>query len=128
MPNLKSWKEKARQLHTEVYALYLAFRDPRVPWYAKVFVAMIVAYFLSPVDLIPDFIPVLGYVDDFVIIPAGIYLALKMIPRGVLEEYRQKARSEPVTTRLKWVSATIIILIWLLVLYLLIEFIWGVTH
>ncbi|MBI4188422.1 MAG: DUF1232 domain-containing protein [Chloroflexi bacterium] len=128
MPNLKSWKEKVKQLHAEVYVLFLAFKDPRTPWYARVFMAMVLAYFLSPLDLIPDFIPVLGYVDDLVIVPAGIYLARKMIPGGVLEEYRQKARSEPVDNKFKWGGAVIIILVWILVLYLLIRFIWKLFH
>jgi uncharacterized membrane protein YkvA (DUF1232 family) len=118
------WKEKARQLKTEVYILYLALRDPRTPWYAKAFVALIIAYALSPVDLIPDFIPVLGYLDDLILIPAGIYLALKMIPYEVLEEYRQKVRPELISSRLKWVAAAAIIIIWLLVLYLIIKVIW----
>lgn len=118
------WKEKARQLKTEVYVLYLSFKDPRVPWYAKAFVILIVAYALSPVDLIPDFIPVLGYVDDLILIPAGIYLALKMIPREVLEELRQRAKSEKISSKSGWVATAVIVLIWLLVLYLIIKSIW----
>ena len=88
---------------------------------------MIVAYALSPVDLIPDFIPVLGYVDDLVLIPAGIYLTIKMVPREVLEECRQRAKSEPITSKSKWAAATIIILIWLMVVYLIIRFIWKIA-
>ena len=124
MISIKSWREKTRQLRNEVYALYLAFRDQRVPWYAKAFLVVIVAYALSPIDLIPDFIPVLGYVDDLVLIPAGIYLALKMIPGEVLEEYRQKARSQTMASKSKWVASAIIILIWLLILFLIIKIIW----
>jgi len=86
---LKAW---AQQLRLDTYALYLASADPRVPWYAKVLVGLVVAYALSPIDLIPDFIPVLGYVDDLLILPAGIALAIKLIPNGVLEEHRAKAR------------------------------------
>jgi uncharacterized membrane protein YkvA (DUF1232 family) len=118
------WKEKARQLKTEVYVLYLALRDPRTPWYAKALAVIIVAYALSPIDLIPDFIPVLGYLDDLILIPAGIYLALKMIPKEVLEEHRQKAKSEAIARKSRWVVAILIILIWLLVLYLIIKIIW----
>ena len=124
MTSTRSWREKARQLRTEVYVLYLAFRDKRVPWYAKAFVALIVAYALSPIDLIPDFIPVLGYLDDLVLIPAGIYLALKMIPREVLEECRQRARYEPIASKSKWAAAAIIVLIWLMVVYLISRLIW----
>ena len=123
MRSVKSWKEKAKQLKTDTYALYLAYKDPRVPWYAKVFIAAIVAYALSPIDLIPDFIPVLGYLDDLIIIPAGISLSLKMIPKEVLEECREKAKSEPISDRSKWIVAFIIVLIWLLVAYLILKFI-----
>jgi len=121
---MASLKEKARQLKTETYILYLAYRDPRVAWYAKAFMLVIVAYALSPIDLIPDFIPVLGYVDDLIIVPAGIFLALKMIPKEVLDECREKARSEPITSKAKWIATLVIISIWLLVLYLLIRVIW----
>ena len=125
---MKSWREKVRRLRTEVYALSLALRDPRVPWYAKALAGIVVAYALSPVDLIPDFIPVLGYVDDLVLIPAGIYLTLKLIPGEVLEECRQRAKSEPITSKSKWVAATIIIFIWLVVVYLVIRLIWRIAN
>ena len=115
---MASLKEKTRQFKTDTYALYLAYKDPRVPWYAKVFVAIVVAYALSPIDLIPDFIPVLGYLDDLIIIPAGFYLSLKMIPREVLEECREKAQSTPVNDKTKWFVVLIIVLIWLLTAYL----------
>jgi uncharacterized membrane protein YkvA (DUF1232 family) len=118
-----SLKEKAKQLKRDTYALYLAYKDPRVPWYAKIFVAIVVAYALSPIDLIPDFIPILGYLDDLIIIPAGIYLALKMIPREVLEECREKAQSAPVGNKAKWSAALIIVLIWLLAAYLVFKLI-----
>jgi uncharacterized membrane protein YkvA (DUF1232 family) len=118
------WQEKARQLRTEIYALYLALGDPRTPWYARAFVVFVIAYALSPIDLIPDFIPVLGYLDDLILIPAGIYLALKMIPGGVLEECRQKAKTETISTKSRWIAAAVIILVWLLVVYLIIKCIW----
>ena len=124
---MKSWREKARRLRTEVHVLYLALRDPRVPWYAKALAGMIVAYALSPVDLIPDFIPVLGYVDDLLLIPAGILLTRRLIPVEVLEECRQRAKSEPITSKSKWVAAAIIIFIWLVVVYLVIRFIWEIV-
>ncbi len=120
-------KQRAKLLKTETYTLYLAYRDPRVPWYAKVFVAAIVGYALSPIDLIPDFIPVLGYVDDLIIVPGGVFLALKMIPREVLEECREKAKSEPISGKAKWVVAFVIISVWLLVIYLLFRLIWRVA-
>lgn len=87
----ESLKQKIRALKREAYALYFAYRDPRCPWYAKAFTALVVAHTFSPIDLIPDFIPLLGYLDDLLITPLGIYLALKMIPPQVMAEARQQA-------------------------------------
>src|SRR3990172_7117134 len=111
---LEKWKHKSHQLKTEVYTLYLAYRDPRTPWYAKIAAACVVGYAFSPIDLIPDPIPVLGYLDDLVIVPLGIALALKMIPPTVLVECRGKAQEvmwqgKPVNK----VAAAIILSIWL---------------
>jgi uncharacterized membrane protein YkvA (DUF1232 family) len=117
------WKEKAKRLRDDLYVLWLAFGDRRTPWYAKALVAVVVAYVVSPVDLVPDFIPVLGYIDDLFLVPAGIYLALKMVPREVLEEYRQKPRPAKISSRYRWVVPIIIILIWLLILYIIIRII-----
>lgn len=108
------WKQRARRLKVEIYTIYMAYRDPRVPRYARIFAACLVAYAFSPIDLVPDFIPVLGYLDDLVLIPLGISLALKMIPRQVLQECRQKAleaagQGKPVSRA----AAALIILIWL---------------
>jgi uncharacterized membrane protein YkvA (DUF1232 family) len=75
---LQRWKERAERLKKEVYALYLAYRDPRTPWYGKVFAALVIAYAFSPIDLIPDPIPILGYLDDLILIPLGVVIALKM--------------------------------------------------
>src|SRR5918999_619753 len=89
--SIQKLKAIAARLKRELFALHLAARDPRTPWYAKVLVAGVVAYALSPIDLIPDPIPILGYLDDLLLLPLGIYLALKMIPEPVLAECRQKA-------------------------------------
>ena len=108
-------KEKAHQLKTETYALYIAYKDPRVPWYAKVLTAFVVAHTLSPIDLIPDFIPVLGYLDDLIITPLGLALALKMIPEEVMIEARQAAElSMEKVDRAARVGTIIVISIWLL--------------
>jgi uncharacterized membrane protein YkvA (DUF1232 family) len=90
---IKKLKQRAGSLKDETFALRLAARDPRTPWYAKLLVALIVAYALSPIDLIPDFIPVLGYLDDLILIPLAIALALKLVPRHVLAECRIKAQT-----------------------------------
>jgi uncharacterized membrane protein YkvA (DUF1232 family) len=87
------WKARVRVLKIEIIALLLASRDPQVPWQAKLVVALVVAYAASPIDLIPDFIPVLGYLDDLVILPLGILLALKMIPEDVMKRCRCAAQA-----------------------------------
>ncbi|HSF83100.1 MAG TPA: YkvA family protein [Anaerolineales bacterium] len=88
---LDRWKKRVHRLKTETYALYIAYKDPRVPWYAKALTFFVVAHTLSPIDLIPDFIPVVGYLDDLIITPLGLALAIKLIPEEVLAEARQEA-------------------------------------
>ena len=118
---LKRW---AGRLGAEVYALYLAYRDPRVPLYARVFAACVVGYAFSPIDLIPDPIPLLGYLDDLILIPLGVALAIKMIPDPVLAECRERARQaaneKKPTNR---VAAVAIIAVWLLLAALAILFV-----
>ena len=92
MTLLTELKKRTQQLKAETFALYLAARDPRTPWYAKFLVAGIVAYAFSPIDLIPDFIPIIGYLDDLILIPIGIALAVKLIPDSVLVECRAQAQ------------------------------------
>ena len=112
-------KTKAAALKREVFALYLAARDPRTPWYAKVFVVCIVAYALSPIDLIPDPIPIIGYLDDLLLLPIGIYLALRMIPPDVLTECRVKAAATRDKLPRNWWAGAVIFLLWLVTLLLL---------
>lgn len=114
MAVLAGLKQRARNLKAETFALYLAARDPRTPWYAKLVVAVIVAYAFSPIDLIPDFIPVLGYLDDLILIPIGIALAIKLVPHQILAECRARAQEtiqngKPVSR----VAAAAIVVIWL---------------
>lgn len=110
---MQSLKEQARKLKKETYAIYLACRDPRVPWYAKLLAGCIVAYAFSPIDLIPDFIPIIGYLDDLIIVPLGIWLALKMIPPVVLTECRQKAEATMGQDKpTNWVAGFVIVAIW----------------
>ena len=117
MIKFEEWKNRASQLKVETYALYLAYREPEVPWYAKVWVACVVGYALSPIDLIPDFIPVLGYLDDLIIVPLGITLALKMIPAPVMEQCRVRARESLSKDKSKhWLAAGVIIATWLFLL------------
>ncbi|MEK7699589.1 MAG: YkvA family protein [Planctomycetota bacterium] len=114
MALLAELKQRVRHLKAETFALYLAARDPRTPWYAKLLVAGIVAYAFSPIDLIPDFVPVLGYLDDLILIPLGIALAIKLIPHSVLAECRTRAQEtiqngKPVSR----VAGAVIVVIWL---------------
>jgi uncharacterized membrane protein YkvA (DUF1232 family) len=109
-------KAKAKLLKKEVKALYLAYKRPDVPWYAKLCIILVVGYALSPIDLIPDFIPVLGYVDDLIIVPLGISLAIKLVPKQVLTECRMQADDVFKNGRPKnWIAGCIIILIWILI-------------
>jgi uncharacterized membrane protein YkvA (DUF1232 family) len=111
---LRKFKSKAAALKLDIFVLYLAARDPRTPWAAKAIVACIVAYALSPIDLIPDPIPVLGYVDDLILLPLGIYLALKIIPREVLADCRVLATTRKESLERSWRAAMVIIALWLL--------------
>jgi uncharacterized membrane protein YkvA (DUF1232 family) len=88
--NLETWKQRARRLSAQTYALYLAYRHPRTPWYAKVFVALIVGYVFSPIDPIPDFIPGVGLLDEMVVVPIGVVIAAKMIPHKSWRSVRRK--------------------------------------
>jgi uncharacterized membrane protein YkvA (DUF1232 family) len=110
-----TWQQRVRQLKKETYAIYIACKDPRVPWYARVFAGVVVAYAFSPIDLIPDVIPILGYLDDLILVPLGIILVIKMIPPDVLAECREKA--ETVISQGKptsKIAAVVIVAIWLL--------------
>ncbi|QIN83881.1 DUF1232 domain-containing protein [Rubrobacter tropicus] len=109
---LKRW---AKKLKAELYALYLAYRDPRTPLHARIFAAVVVAYAFSPIDLIPDPIPVLGYLDDLILVPLGIALAVRMIPPAVLTECRSRAREAALKANPKSTAAAIVVVgIWLL--------------
>ena len=119
---LETWKQRAHELKIQTYAIYLAYRDPRVPLHARIFAACVVGYAFSPIDLIPDPIPILGYLDDLVIVPLGIALAVKMIPPDVLAECQEKSREVmkqgmPVNK----VAAVIIVALWILLAVLIVR-------
>ena len=112
---LERLKQQARQLKIELFAIHLACQDPRVPWYAKAFAICVVGYAFSPIDLIPDFIPILGYLDDLIVVPLGIILILKIIPPAVMIECRVKAQSATLRDKPKnWIAAGIILIVWVL--------------
>jgi len=110
---------RARELKIQVHALLLAYRDPRTPWYAKAFAALVAAYALSPIDLIPDFIPVLGQLDDLLLVPLGVAVAVRLIPRQVLADCRARAREAASRKPVKpGLSVLLVVGVWLALLAL----------
>jgi uncharacterized membrane protein YkvA (DUF1232 family) len=127
MAFLASLKQKAHYLKMQTLTLYFASRDPRTPWYAKVLAGLVVAYAFSPIDLIPDFIPVLGLLDDLILLPAGITLAIRLIPKDAFEDAKRKSveqTSKPVT---RW-FVVVIVGIWLGIAVLISILIWNATR
>lgn len=110
---LRGLKARARALKTEIHAILIAARDPRTPWFAKALALLVVAYAASPIDLIPDFIPILGYLDDLILLPLGILLVIRLIPPAVLDEARQTA-SQSQGRVAGWGGALLIVFIWLI--------------
>ena len=111
---LERLKNRARLLKIEVYAIYLAYKDPRVPLYVRIFAVCVVGYAFSPIDLIPDPIPILGYLDDLILVPLGIALALKMIPKEVMVECREQAKVTMLQNKpVNRVAAVLIIGMWI---------------
>jgi uncharacterized membrane protein YkvA (DUF1232 family) len=106
---MKNW---ARLVKRDIHAIYLCSRDPRVPWHAKALAIFVAAYALSPIDLIPDFVPVLGYLDDVILVPVGIWLVVRLIPAHVMAEHRElaaAAHDRPVSRT----AAAVIVAIWI---------------
>jgi len=124
MGRFDTWRQRVRAMKRDTLALYVASRDPRVPWYSKALALSVVGYLLSPIDLIPDFIPVLGMVDDLIIVPAGVWLALKLIPPNIMDDCRAQASTlMEANPRVGRIAAFIIIGLWLFLLLLSILFI-----
>lgn len=117
----KAW---ARGLKRDISALWIAARDPRVPWYAKAAAGAVVAYALSPIDLIPDFVPVLGYLDDIIIVPLGILLVVRLIPAELMAEFRAEASAAGRRPR-SIIGLAVIIVIWLGVAWWLGSLFWS---
>ncbi|MCM0650837.1 YkvA family protein [Clostridium swellfunianum] len=114
-------KHKTKLLKRELRVLSIAYKKPGVPWYTKTLAAIVIGYALSPVDLIPDFIPVLGYLDDLLLIPLGIYMVIKLIPKNVLEECRIEAENAARDDKPKnWIAGFIILAIWIFIIGLII--------
>ncbi|MFJ8262465.1 YkvA family protein [Rummeliibacillus sp. NPDC094406] len=112
---LSKLKDYAKQLKQHLFVLYLSYKDERTPWYAKVVAICVVAYAFSPIDLIPDFIPVLGYLDDLILVPLGIYIALKLIPPHVIEDNMVTVKELIQNVKPKnWFVGSLFIIIWIL--------------
>jgi uncharacterized membrane protein YkvA (DUF1232 family) len=127
MPRNRQSLDLVRTIKRDAHALYLAARDPRVPWYAKALALAVAAYAASPIDLIPDFIPVIGYLDDLIVLPLGVALVIRLIPPEIMAEHRAIAaaaqdrpvsRAAAVLIVLIWI-ATIALTVWLAVHYLM---------
>jgi uncharacterized membrane protein YkvA (DUF1232 family) len=119
--NWEGFKARAKDIKKNVVVLSKAAIHPRTPWYAKLFTFLVVAYALSPIDLIPDFIPVLGYLDDLILLPVGIWLAIKLIPEEVLAECRENTMSRGIFGKYGFWGAVLIIVFWLAIVYLVIN-------
>lgn len=114
---LQKW---AKGLKQKVLVLYLAYKDRRTPWYAKLFGALVVAYAFSPIDLIPDFVPIVGYLDDLILLPLGIAFVIRMIPKEVMDECSEKAKEAPSAGKRKnWVAGVIILVIWTIAVFVI---------
>lgn len=125
---LEALKERAEMLERETFALYYATCDPRTPWPARLVALAVVAYALSPIDLIPDPIPVLGLLDDLLIVPAGVALVLRLVPAQVMADARRRA-TETIdcrsgSTSLRWAGALLVALAWLAALLVIVRLVW----
>ena len=119
---LDQLKVRARQLKREVHTVAIAARDPRTPWYVKALIFFVVAHTLSPIDLIPDFIPILGYLDDLIITPGGLWLSVRLIPPEVMADARAAADVQSVDGNIGQVGAVLIVLAWVITIALIIYF------
>ena len=122
-----SFRDRAHALRVDAHAVWLSARDPRVPWYAKLLGLLVTGYALSPIDLIPDFVPVLGLLDDAILIPAGIWLMLRLIPDDIFAEHRAAAEiasHRPVSR----IGAAIVVLLWLAIVASLAWSIWSYRY
>jgi len=121
MKMIHKLKDKARKLKNEITVLYYAYQDPEVKFLPKIIIIITVGYALSPIDLIPDFIPILGYLDDLILIPALITLSIKLIPKEVIEKARQKALTEPIQLKKNWFFAFLFIFIWIIIITIIVQ-------
>lgn len=123
---LQRFRQKLGDLKIELLAVWFAYRDPRTPWYAKIWAALVAGYAFSPIDLIPDFIPIIGYLDDAIIVPLGLIIAIKLIPKDVMADTRIKAKDWLEQRKQKpqnKTMAVLIVLLWILLFLVVIRYI-----
>lgn len=121
MRHMERLKSRAKEIRKQLTAVYYAYRDSRVTALPKLIIGITVLYALSPIDLIPDFIPVIGYVDDLLIIPALIGLAIKLIPAAVMDDAQARAEREPVALKKNWTFAVVFVVLWVFLIYALLK-------
>lgn len=127
----KQWRQYAKKLKQETYALYFACQDPRIPWYVKLLASCAIAYAFSPIDLIPDFIPVLGLLDDLILLPLAIMLILKLIPAHIMDECRHQAQNAIASGKKQpytWLASIVIVGIWFMLGILLVVWLYGLIR
>lgn len=125
MNRLKAW---AQALKRDVMTLWFALKHPQTPWYARLFAAIVTAYALSPVDLIPDFIPILGYLDDLILVPVGVWVLLRMVPELVLADSRAQAQTWFLEQQRKprsLIGLAIVLAVWTLAAWVALPWFWG---
>ncbi|MCR4422528.1 MAG: YkvA family protein [Exilispira sp.] len=118
---LENLKEKAKSIKNEIKTLYFAYKNPKTPILPKFIIILTIGYALSPIDLIPDFIPILGYLDDLIILPALIMLSIKLIPKNIIEISRKEAETENINLKKNWVFAILFIIIWILIIFFIVK-------
>jgi uncharacterized membrane protein YkvA (DUF1232 family) len=118
---IKNLKMRAKKLMQELVVLHIAYKNPKTPWTAKALIFLIIGYALSPIDLIPDFIPVIGLLDDLILLPLGIYWAIKLIPKDVMDESRVQAQTYKWNKKKSILAGIIIGIIWLVVVFFIVR-------
>jgi uncharacterized membrane protein YkvA (DUF1232 family) len=121
MSLIKNLKIRAKKLMQELVVLHIAYKNPKTPWTAKALIFLIIGYALSPIDLIPDFIPVIGLLDDLILLPLGIYWAIKLIPKDVMDESRVQAQTYKWNKKKSILAGIIIGIIWLVVVFFIVR-------
>lgn len=119
---METFKKRMKKIKEDIFIIAEAYKHPDTPFYIKLFAIIVVAYAFSPIDLIPDFIPILGYLDDLILVPLGIAILLKLIPDQVIQDSREKLAASGKVKKKNWIAGAVIILVWVLVLYWMVDF------